>query len=813
MAAVAVILVAMIALLGVFAFQVMQIVEEIMADPVDCQYDIQYGDCTNGDETCGNGTKTGTVNITTEASNGGECAYEDGETVTEACNLGSCSSGEELTEGPTALVAFDVKDNTDGVCENQIEFYEGNTILRGVDFDNDDTAQERIAQECLCNEDCEGFWYEYSSGTSYNFSADVILCKDRNLNNVAKGTSMSRYMFLKNHLRSNDNDKAQICNGYTTLYDETTIDASGEETDAPGEETDAPAEPNISKFTSDKTYCKPKLSAQCSAEYLDYETWFSELSTAEQSIVSSDNAVNLSIFGGSQKYKRAKLFDETRNACGDEMDEECTGSKNFVGFYPDNMPLSTRNSLRTHEYMAGCREFGPQLGDKRDYKFFPGATDRDDLNEQAATACLKDEDCKGFFFHKYDYAPSQNPVFFCETDPEQQWTDDGTLGKTAQEKKDFMGIFDENSNYDNIAMYGIKTSADAERPDPEPAPQNYADVHYTPGGGECTTILSHNRCDASRMTFEEWKAHYYPDGDNVPVSWVPDEIYGDVMSGIIMYGSGDDPWAARANDLANNATSLTSQEKEDVRNSCVSYTTASGCRRRIPCTDDTVRLQQNYCDDDDPTYNEIPEESQYWSLSTTYPRSITPDGQKRILYYEDREYCGGLGTRDRMNETSKITGTFDSEEDLKNTAAIACSNREACQGFTYNYVPGQESEASLCPQMTEGSDNFMYKNNHCQDTLDDRFQDWDWMRSWSNSRWWCQAEGRYPNKGTDRCNYALKACNTPCAETLRTMVDDVDALQAIDFSITGGEQTTQNIYEWAENKGGNFASTLKAMCI
>jgi hypothetical protein len=806
MAAVAVILVAMIALLGVFAFQVMQIVEEIMADPVDCQYDIQYGDCTNGDETCGTGTKTGTVNITTEASNGGECAYEDGETVTEACNLGSCSSGEERTEGPTALVAFAVKDNTEGVCENQIEFYEENTILRGVDFDNDDTAQERIAQECLCNEDCEGFWYDYSSGTSYNFSADVRLCEDRILNNVAKGTSMSRYMFLKNHLQPfDDNDKAQICNGYTTLYEETT-------TDAPGEETDAPAETNISKFTSDKTYCKPKLSAQCSAEYLDYETWFSELSTAEQSIVSDDNAVNLSIFGGSQKYKRAKLFDETRNACGDEMDEECTGSKNFGGFYPDNMPLSTRNSLMTHEYMAGCREFGPQLGDKRDYKFFPGATDQDDLNEQAATACLKDEDCKGFFYHKSKYSAPENPVFFCETDPEQQWTDDGTLGKTAQEKKDFMGIFDENSNYDNIAMYGIKSSADAERPDPEPAPQNYADVHYDQAS-TCVGYPSHSRCDAYIMDFDTWSSKYYPAGDH------------------IKHTDAD----ARYNILAQAELSQTQvgqiETWEDRIQALVDYgitmdvCAATRVNDTIPI--DCIKDNSYDCFGTAPIfsqnrYNTISQQCDFWSGPGAYNSNFMVDGKlflttnalKRILYEEDKVFCSSPR---EMVDDGKIIDTFDSEDDLRNTAAIACSNRSWCQGFEYDsFNSGADTEVKLCREIdTAGAvdSKTMAKNTLCQDTLDDRFQDWDWMRSWSNSRWWCQAEGRYPNKGTDRCNYALKACNTPCAETLRTMVDDVDALQAIDFSITGGDQTTQNIYEWAENKGGNFASTLRAMCI
>lgn len=214
MAAVAVLLAAMLALLGLFAFQILQVVDDVTADPADCQYEIDYGECS---ETCGDGTKTGTVTITAEASNGGECAYEDGETVTSMCNLGDCAGAgdPDETQNPTALDAFNAIRSSDGVCPND----PSNTNLTGVDFNSPTEANERLAQECLCNDSCKGFWYEFV-GSATNFSADVGVCGTTQLNGVNETPGTTRYMFHKDYTHYLPEEKEQICDGYTTLMDE-----------------------------------------------------------------------------------------------------------------------------------------------------------------------------------------------------------------------------------------------------------------------------------------------------------------------------------------------------------------------------------------------------------------------------------------------------------------------------------------------------------------------------------------------------------------------------------------------------------------
>ena len=843
MAAVAVLLVAMLALLGVFAFQVLQVVEEVTADHVDCEYEIEYGECS---ETCGDGIKQGTVTITTEASNGGECSYEDGDVVTQSCKLRDCETGNagpDEPEEPEAFEFFEAQASNDGVCSQHLEFTVPNSgtqeTLYSLNFASVNDANKRLAEECLCNDDCEGFYYSYS-----NNSADVTLCETNQLDGQAPAlaSGVSRYMFLKNNFQIDANDKTAICDGYTSIVDELIQDEEEEdeeeeeeedeeeeeEEEEEDEEDEEEEETHLGRFVSNKSYCRPRLSAQCAAGYLDFNTWYQNIDGITVGAVAADSTVNfMPIY--EQKYSRARLFDSTRNKCGSDRTELCESSINWTGMYSKTFPSETKQELQLQEYASGCQEFGPQLGDQRDYKLFPGVTSPDELDEQAATACLEDPECRGFFYNNSRNSPQETPVFFCEEDPKSVTT-------TVEEE--YMNNFVDNDNSGHITMYGLKFGA--ERLDPEQGQeQTYVDTHYQNGGDACGNPYSvyYNRCDASNMSFEDWKNKYYPQDDHTKANGASDRYDGLIQG--VSYGGGDtglkNTWARRAIDLHDNATTLTDDEKEHALNACIA--TYSGCnpKKRYPCTEyDNAYLtrigQYGAIQCDLPGFYQLGDLQEDYHRSYTSTQAIDTEGQKRILYYEDREYCESLDDSEKIDETFKMTGTFASEDDLKHKAAIACSNRELCQGFIYQpFVSGEENQVELCQAMNPSTDprqaqsRNIVKNTLCQDTLDAKFPELppgtqgadfnNWMRDVSNARSWCQVNGRYPNKGTNRCNDALKACNTPCAETLRTMADSHESLQAFDFSITQGDATRQGIYDWAKSKGGNVASTLRDMCI
>jgi hypothetical protein len=828
MAGVAFILLAMLALLAVFAFQVFEVVQGLAEDAADCQYDIDYDDCSR---TCGDGIKTGTVTITKEASTGGECLYEHGEVVTQACNLGDCyqsgggNNGDDGNDGgqtfSNPLDVFDPKIDSEGVCTDI-----GDTFY-GISFDTIDDANDSIAKECLCNDDffCQGFFYFYDSSTD---TADVTLCKNRSLNGQESNNdyNISRNMFLKNNMDGGVTFADTICNGYTSFVGE--ADDSDEEEDDDVEKTD------LDDFTPNKSYCKPKLSAQCAAAYFiqfddnEYHKWIDSdtFTDAEKSDFDTD------YYG--EIYARARMFDSTRNKCGGgESTELCQELRNDKGYFIQKVPLTTVDNVMQLEYAAGCKEFGPQLGDRRDYKVFPEANSRKELEEHAATACLKDPDCKGFFYNNEQNSANNTPVFFCEDDPPVNPTED---------QKSYMANFTDN-DINEITMYGRKSTATGY--DNVQKQQSYVDTHYA-NGSTCvvSSLPPFTRCDASRMSLSNWQTKYYPSGNHVKANGAPDRYQ------INEHAELDDKQPGFSKTWKERIQHLIDSEVTGLNGIC-------GATRN-DATLPTWCVKNGYdCFGDAPNFWTCNTKETCRKASKGCPDKeggrlfATGSTQKRVLYEEDKLYCNKntvSGRRVMLNEYNVLVDEFDSLDDMLHTAAIACSNRENCAGFKHDgFTTSGENEVQLCDEVgsttgnkptelqlifcrnqedpktsyceailkrdAEGLGNIYKKNTLCQDTLDDLFPDDSYMRGPGDARWWCHVHGGYPNMGTDNCNDAMKACNTPCAETLRTMVENPDSLEAFDFGVWKHDEARQDLYDWAVGKDGYVANTLQAMCI